>query len=552
MGFRQWLGNKLFDINKTIENEVSGLDNEYNYIIPGREQVEDRLHNFRQNEYRLWSRSNANELGSFYGTYKISPDELVGGDRQLFWEWSAGIKNIPKIHYPAPEIIMNQMKSLLFAEELTISVNDEDGEEVEEAKELLDEMLESNNFYELLQTGSYMETYSGTLGARFIVDSRYEDHPIIKLYPAEKIRFKDFMGRIQEIIFLDEYMVNKKKYTLRSIYGKGYINYQLLGPNKKQVPLDTIDELADLKDVVILGKDGKPLKKLLACVKKNRSVSAEFPDGLYGGSDFEGIVDVFHFIDEIYSTKNLYARRTRPTQSLTEDRLEWNDETKVYITPKEYEQDTIILKATSKPEDNGFFRDVPEVNFKPYDDSIHDELKNIFRKIGMAYTSVGLEAHSANISGAALVLKEKPTVIVRANKIKLWKKFLNDLYELLFLYEDLLQGNYTDGESITFRVNEDELFKYKFNTEFPHYNETSFDERLDQVIKGLNAGAFDLETAIDRLFTDETEEEKIKIKIKTKIENQIPFIGVEEAQELEEAEPDETEEDLEEEVEENE
>ena len=42
-----------------------------------------------------------------------------------------------------------------------------------------------------------------------------------------------------------------------------------------------------------------------------------------------------------------------------------------------------------------------------YDNAIQEELKNIFATIGMAYTSVGLEAHSANISGVALETKER-------------------------------------------------------------------------------------------------------------------------------------------------
>jgi len=186
------------------------------------------------------------------------------------------------------------------------------------------------------------------------------------------------MGRVQEIIFLDKYIEHKKVYTLRSIYGKGYINFELRDDKERPVPLDTVEEVADLQNVIFVGKDGKPIKKLMALVKKNRSTSNEFPDMNYGGSDFEGLTDTFQVIDEIYSTKVLYGRRTRPSQSLTQDLLLWDDATKKYIIPKEYEQDTIILNPVKEAKDNtGFKRDIPTVDFSPYMEAIKDELRTV-------------------------------------------------------------------------------------------------------------------------------------------------------------------------------
>jgi hypothetical protein len=536
MGVRNWIADKLFDINGTVQKEVGNvMESTFTYKIPGVEESQGRLLKYRQNENLVWSRNNAIEISKFYTTYKMAPGEMDIQTRQLFWEWASPISNIPKLHFPTPEIIKNQMNSLLFSEELMLDIKTGDEDLDVEVNSALEEILDENNFYQLLQTGSNLETYSGTLGARIVVNTEYEEYPIVKLYPAEKLKFKTWMGKIQEIIFLDEYMQNKKVYTLRSIYGKGYIKYELVDEIGKPQELSTVPELAELQDIVFVGKDGKPLKILMAVVKKNRVTSSEFPDMPYGGSDYEGLIDTFQIIDELYSTRNLYIRRSRPSMTLSEDRAQWDETNKTYVVPKEYEMDTLMLQASknTKVDDNGFNRDIPNVNYQPYMDAIKDELKSVWMKIGMAYTSVGLEAHSANISNAALITKEKSTVIVRANKEKLWKKFLKDLFQLLLIYNSVSELPVrTNGEGLMITI--PELFDYEYTVEFPEYAKQSFEERLDMVIKGLQGGVFNYETGIDRLFKDEfTDKEKQITLYKTKIENGVTIIQDEMPEDLE-------------------
>lgn len=526
MSIRGWIASKLFDIPSQIERSVdSMIEQTFTYKIPGMEQTQNLLLQFRQSENYLWARNNPMEKSKFYSIYKILPGEIESSSRQLFWEWASPIDNIPKLSYPTPNIIMGQMKSLLFSEEITIDVKTGSKVRDKEINEELENIHLDNNLYELLQNGSNMETYSGTLGARFIVNTEYEEYPIIKYYPAERIKFKTYMGRVQEIIFLDNYIHNKKTLTLRSIYGKGYIRYELVDHKGKEQPLDLIEETKDLKDVVFLGPDGLPINILMATYKKNRSNSDEFPDTPYGGSDFEGLIDTFQMIDEMYSTKLSYVRRTRATQTLSEDRLKWNEDTKKYIIPKEYEMDTIVLAASKTDGDSGFKRDIPTVDFKPYTDAINDELKSVWMKIGMAYTSVGLEAHSANISNAALLTKEKSTVVVRSNKEKLWKQFLKEQSRLVLIYNSLKSlPNPTSSDSgLVYKL--DNLFDYEYTISFPAYSEQSFDEKLDSVIKGLSAAAFDYQTAIERLFGEDlTEEEKLEVLYRTKLENNISIL----------------------------
>lgn len=529
MGIRSYIGNKLFNIDRTVERKVEErMKNKLTYRVPGEDKVKTKLLAFRQEEYRIWAKSNPAELLRFYGTHRIVPGEHSGGERQLFWEWVSSVSNVPKTHYPAPESVLNHMKSLLFSDVLEITFETGNQKTNKKLSDRFDLISNDLDLYELLQTGSVMETYSGTLAFKFIFDSEVSSFPMIKPYPAERIRFRSKYTKVQEIIFEDYFKgKNDKTFTLNSIYGRGYIRYELIDDKDKVVPIDTLKETKDLKDIVILDKKTKkPIPLLLATWKKNRTTSNEFPEELYGGSDFEGIIDSFHLIDELYSLKTSYGRRTRPITGISETALPYDENRRKNVLPKEYEFDTLILKPSLDADKMNtlFQRDVPEVDFTPYDDAILSEMKTIYQKIGMAYTSVGLEAHSANISGAALETKEKSTLIVRANKIKLWNKFLKDTVKLLLIYEDLNSSIIReDKDQINIEV--DNLYEnLEINIEFPAYNNQTFEEKIEAVSKAINAQVMDIESAVRRAFPELSEEE-IKIMVRNiKIENGIPII----------------------------
>lgn len=523
----EWLGDKFFNINGVVDKKINEkLENVYRVKAIGKEIERDALFNYRQQEYRTWSLDSASKLLEFYSS-SFAP-QPYDADRMLFWNWVNGV-DVPKLHYSAPQRIINQMKSLLFSQELDINVLSGNKTKDKTLNEELSAILEDNNLYELLQKSVNYETYSGTLAWKFIMDTEVSDSPIIEPYPAESIVFKARVKKPQEIIFIDQYLVNKKYYYLKSIYGKGYIKYELWDDRfKKQVPLDTVQELSGYKNVVILGRDGKPIPVMMASYKKNREVNSEFQESLYGGSDFQGITDSFQLIDELYSQKQLVVRRSRPIQTILDEQLPYNEKTGKTSIPKEYEFDTLIVKQARDVKENGRInRDVPQLMVEQYDKAIQEELKNIFATIGMAYTSVGLEAHSANISGVALETKEKATVIIRNNKIRLWKQFLKDSLQLMMIFNSLKSADYTESEdTITFRI--DNMFDYEYQVEFPSFYDLSVDEKVDSVSKMINAGIIDRKTAFTRVFGNEYEETEVDEIIRnSKLESGIPLLAQE-------------------------
>lgn len=521
----QWIGNKIFGIGEVVEKEVNKkFDNVYKVNILGTEVVKNALFNYRQQEYKTWSLDSANKLLEFYNTY-INPAPY-NTERLLFWSWVKDVK-VPKLHYSAPQRVINQMKSLLFASELDIHITCGNKEKDKKLDEILHKILEDNNLYELLQQSVNFETYSGTLSWKPTMDTELSNSPLIEAYPAEQIMFREKRKKAQEIIYLDKYKSNNNKtFFLKSIYGKGYIKYELWDKDfKKEYPLNTIKELGQLKNIVIADSNGVPLDILLATYKKNREINSEFPDSLYGGSDFQGVTDSFHLIDELYSQKMLVTRRSRPITRMSEALLPYDINTGRSVLPKEYENDILLTKKDSELQEKGMLdRDVPILSVSEYDSAIQEELKNIFATIGMAYTSVGLEAHSANISGVALQTKEKMTIIIRNNKIRLWKAFLKQSLRLLMIFNDLKTAKCVDnGETITYQI--EDSYDYEYQIEFPNFYDQSIDEKIESVNKMMDSGLIDRKTAFDRVFGSEyTDKERDLIIMNAKIENDIPLL----------------------------
>lgn len=506
---RNWILEKM-GVGAMVQKEV---DNRLSIRMPTADENDQALLEYRQREYKLWANSNPDKLLYFYKTQHTVTTDGVMYNRQPFWRWVGTKPSVAKFHYPAPESILNYMKSLLFGTGIEITIYDDDKNKAKELNEIKDEMLEEININHLLQVSSFMETYSGTLAYRFVIDTDISDTPIIIPYPAERIEFTKKYDRAMEVIFKDYHKIKDKVYTQKSIYGYGYIDYELYNDKGKQVPLNAITQTENLKPVVFKGKDGKPIKMLMCSWKQNRTHSNEFPEELYGGSDFEGIIDSFHIIDETYSTKVNYQRKTRPIVSYSIDALP-RDKSGNVRKPKEWEHDGIELDPRQTADDLSklIYRSVTEINMDGYDKAIEEEMKTIFQKIGIAYSSAGLISLPSNVSNEALTTIEKATVVTRDNKIALWKPFLIDTMILAFIYKDLIEaGVKENADGLIYTV---DVEKYDFNiaVEFPDYHNQSFNEKLEIVSKAYREGLIDLKTAIEWLYED-LDEEQVKLMV---------------------------------------
>ena len=135
-------------------------------------------------EYRAWASSSTDALLTFY---KQKTEPTTNDDRLAFWQWIGGI-NVPKVHYPAPEIILSHIKGILFSGELIFEASNDKAskEKLDEMTERIESMIKDVNIDDFTANGSLFETYSGSVACKVVMDASVHDKPILQQYPRER------------------------------------------------------------------------------------------------------------------------------------------------------------------------------------------------------------------------------------------------------------------------------------------------------------------------------------------------------------------------------
>jgi hypothetical protein len=517
---------KFLGIDKQIQREVnkqmtSTLE-EFKLV----EIQQDRQFRFRQVENQIWFRGNPSDLEKFY-KQKRYPNEQYN---TYFWREVTG--KLVKIHYPLPSAISRHMSAILFGEDINLKVDAGSESLSKQLQERLDLILAENNIKELLERGAQIESYSGSLGAKIVIDPEFSDVPQIQFYPAEQIDLSSKYGKVYEICFNDDYVYDNNKYKLKSIYGKGYIHYELYDKDGRMVKLQSVPELASLKDVVFLGPDGKPIKLLMAAFKPNRAVSTEFVETNYGASDYEGLYGIFQALDELISAWNDYYRNGRIITFISEDNLMRDPTTGNAIPINKFGINDVILydATTNNTKSQEVKRDIPELDVKPFRDGFKNLIEVALQRAGLSPISFGMDSVSVISSGETLNVREKITLKTRQDKIKLWKEFLSKLLKLAMIFDSLQSASPSvSSENITYRLSE--LMDHKFMAEFPQYSSPSREEQIRILAQALEGKLIDIDTAVRELYKDEYTDEQLKTIVEN-IKKENPTSGEKPKEEL--------------------
>jgi hypothetical protein len=468
---------------------------------------EDELKHYYEQLNQVFYRGNPTLLEKFYKTILEPYDNYS----RPFWKQVSG--DMIRMHYPLAGAISRAMSSMLFSEEVVMKVDTGNKKTSEDLTKRLWKILEDNNFMELFQRGAQLESYSGSLAAKIVVDSEFSEYPQVQFYPQEQIELETKYGKITEIIFKDEHVYDGKKYMLKSRYGKGYIRYQLYN-DKRLVPVSSIPELADLKDMVILGPDGEPVKFLLAAFKPNRVVSSTLMNSNYGASDYEGLYSLFNALDELLSVWNDHYRNGRITTFLTEDQLQKDPMTGNVIKPSIYGLNTVILYDADTKMDNKteVKRDIPTLSVQAFKDGFDNYIKVALQKAGLSQITFGFDSVARLAAAESLQEREKTTLKTRQDKIKLWTEFLTRLAKLLFVFDEITvmtpaQG---DGEIVYQLASE---WNFNYLVEWAQYDSPSKEEQVRNIAFALKSNLIDIDTAYHILYDDEYSEENIVLMI---------------------------------------
>jgi len=458
--------------------------------------------------------------------YKVKQEP---GNYTQHYFWKAVNGDIVKLHYPLASSISRAMASVLFGEDISMRVDTGNVKVSEQLNKRLDKILEENNIKELLQRGAILESYSGSIGAKIVVDTEFSEYPILQFYPAEQIELETKYGKIVEIIFKDDYFKDGVKYKLKSKYGKGYIRYELYDKDNRRVSLNTIEMLANLKDIAILDTQGNPIDLILAVFKPNRVVSSNFNQSHFGASDYEGLYPVFNALDELLSVWNDHYRNGRITTFMSEDMLKRNPTTGEVIKPNAFGLNTVVLydSTASMDKKSDVKRDIPKLDVVPFREGFENYIKVALQRAGLSPITFGFDSVSRLSAAETLQEREKTTLKTRQDKTRLWDEFLTKLVKLIFIFDELSVLTPSDnGTEVVYQLTND--WNYNYLVEWAAYDSPSKEEQLRVMDMALKANLISLEMAYHTLYDDQYTEEEILAMIaeaKVRETNRLPQRG---------------------------
>lgn len=458
----------------------------------------DELYELQEN--RIWYKANKDTLLRFYKTTRRN-NQLY--PIQDFYRLTPG--NIPIQHYPLADMITKTMVNLVFSEKPTIAFETGNQKRDKELNKMLEEIYDDNNIASLIQNAAELESYSGAVAFKPVLDPDFSDYPIIMAYPKEDFEVVKKYNRIQGIIFKDYYKKGNDEYVLYTECGIGYITYKLhkMSKNgeetKNEVPLKTLPETAGLKPLKFRTSDGKPLRQLLAVYKENKTNAT---------SDYSGIIDDFQALDEIYTNMVNYIRKSKVKVYMPENMCKKTEKGET-VVPNDYDSDyTILYDNNPEGTQQEAKRDVIDIQntIVGYREAFNEVLKHAVLNTGLSLSSIGYDISGANASGEALAIREKVSMKTRSEKIKRWDEALQELSRLVLA----LQTYNVVGDSVVV----ENMFDYNVLVSFAEYEAPTMDAIVEVLANTLEAGLIDRETALHRLWDDEYSQEEIEIMLK--------------------------------------
>ena len=495
-------------VDSRIDNFMEGIDMKYD--VTGR--VFNNDENFEIAENKVWYHGNVDSLLRFYKTSR--PFNRI---YQIADFYRLTPLDYPISHYPLADMISKTMCNLVFSEQPEITAQNENGDPIEEVNDVIKDIYNDNKFANMLQKAAEMESYSGAVAFKPVLDPDVSEFPIIIPYPKEDFEVIKKYDRPVAVVFQDHYKKGKDEYILYTECGKGLIDYKLvkctLNKNKigKQevVPLNTLPETAGLKKLEFYGSDGQPLKTMLCVYKENKTGAI---------SDYKGIIDDFSILDEILSNLTNFIRKSKVKVYMPENMCKKivSPITKhvEVVDPGDFHSDVTIL-YDNNPENatQECKRDVVEINntIDGYTKAFEEVLKHACLTTGLSLATIGYDAAGANASGEALSIREKVSMRTRSEKIHRWDEALQELTKLVLM----LNGANANENKVYLN----DKIDFDILVSFAEYEAPTFDAIVESLAAAKEAGLVDTMTALKKLWGNEISEDEIEL-MKKAIENE--------------------------------
>ncbi|MCK4258761.1 MAG: phage portal protein [Halanaerobiales bacterium] len=438
----------------------------------GKMEYEDYL----LQEKFLWFLGNEDLLADFYQT-KESAYATIDIRESYYYSNVNGCIRV--VHSGVPASLSFTKARLLTTGGIKHEAFNKKDEVDDKGTLLLNDILNDNDSNDLVTRSAMTESWAGRFAWKIGFESKITDYPIIEKYSP--INYESFYvrGRLTKIIFKEDYTEGKKKYQLCEEYGYGYIRYKLyeVKPTSRTlVPLDTLEETAELKD-----NENIPNDMLLA--REKRAIK----------SDYQGIISEFDALDETWS-QLMDEIRTGRAESYVPTSLMQNK-----VFDKFRKHYTEVGTDNTEGVENKITHNQPNIRTEQYTKAIMAILNNILASAGLSPITMGIsDGVGANSSDDALEKRETASIRTRSQMITSWQPFLE-------MFDMLLLESYAWWNKKSNKVE-------KVAVTFGKYIDESRNDKINQAATMKEAEIIDDLKALEEIYGDDlSEEEKARI-----------------------------------------
>ena len=430
-------------------------------------------------ENKMWYyANNYKDLEYFYKTKMPQINEYV--EDRTFYHSVKG--KTPRVHVPLARNVTDTIVNLCFSETPGITVDTGNKVTNESYNKKLNAILNENDSTSLFKDFAANNSWSGAAAFKIILDKELSDNPIIQPYSKADIVVSKRAGRVYQIIFKDYF----NEYILFSIYGIGYVKFKLF-KGKKEVPLDSIEETAGLKDYEIVDKNGMKLNHMLAVYMENNNEAS---------SDYKGSIDLMIAADEVKSAILAIQRTLKPYVYYPSSVCSYDRTTKKTKKPDNWDQNEIIVEDNNANQDkspvDSIKRDFNSPSLNSYQDYYDRTVKDIYINTSLAESTITGYDGGSNSSGLALNIREKPSMRKRAALLTRFDKALGTLAEIVL--------ELSNSELIDNKLAVKDLSNYKYYVNFSEYASPSFSDMIKDISLAKSSGLIDLHTALQELY----------------------------------------------------
>jgi len=362
------------------------------------------------------------------------------------------------------------------------------------------EIERENRFRKKLERTIKEVLYIGDGAYKITIDTQKSQYPILEWYPGERIELVHDRGRLKEVVFKTPYADLRQQYVLYEHYGYGYITNELYRGDEK-VDIKCIEATKGISDWAF---DASVILGIPIQIFESKKWEGR------GGSIYDGKVDSFDALDEVWSQWLDALRAGRSKEYIPECLVPRNPDTGEAVKPNHFDNRYIMTGDDVREEGkNQIVLDQPDIPHDSYAGTYSTALDLCLQGI-ISPSTLGIDVKKLD-NAEAQREKEKATLYMRNAIIEALQETLPEVVAACVNAYRLAHGEPVE--------------EVRAGIPFGEYANPSFESQVETVGKGKMQGIMSIEASVEELYGDSKDEKWKAQEVKRlKIEQGIEIV----------------------------